>query len=134
MLAELRRLEYPIVFIRPGTDLPRDADDRQTAENMRPLVVEAARLGFAVGVCPSIPDVSGVRLSAAAAAMLVEGPGGERIVAAKVTQADYESSTLEFLQHPALARLKIVQGWDTFLARAFTTARDSTPRAASGAA
>jgi hypothetical protein len=66
----------------------------------------------------SIPDVSGLPLSAGAAALLVEGPGGDHIVAAKVTEASYESSTLRFLRHAQLRRLKIVQGWDPFLARA----------------
>ncbi|MBW3598453.1 MAG: hypothetical protein KY475_14425 [Planctomycetes bacterium] len=36
----------------------------------------------------------------------------------KVTEADYEASTLRFLQHADLKRLKIVQGWDPHLARA----------------
>ena len=49
---------------------------------------------------------------------LVEGPGGDAIVAVKVTEASYEESTLTFLQHPALNHLRIVQGWDPHLARA----------------
>jgi dihydrodipicolinate synthase/N-acetylneuraminate lyase len=66
----------------------------------------------------SIPDVSGVPMSPAVAARLVAGPGGERIVAVKVTEANYEQSTLRFLEDSRLAHLKIVQGWDPHLARA----------------
>ena len=117
LVMELKQLRYPVVFVRPGRDLPRAATDQQVAANMRPIVEQSAKLGLAVGVY-SIPDVSGVPLSAAAAALLVAGPGGDHIVAAKVTEANYETSTLRFLQHPALKSLKIVQGWDTHLARA----------------
>ena len=117
LLAELRGLGYPVVFFRPGNDLPRDASDEAVAASLAPLVREAARLELAVGIY-SIPDVSGVRLTADAAARLVAGPGGDHIVAAKVTEAVYETSTLRYLEHPALKHLKIVQGWDTHLARA----------------
>jgi dihydrodipicolinate synthase/N-acetylneuraminate lyase len=89
---------------------------------MQPLVAEAARRGLAVGVY-SIPDVSGVPLRPAAARLLVAGPGGENIVAVKVTEANYEQSTLQFLQDEKLAHLKIVQGWDPHLARALQDGR-----------
>ncbi len=59
-----------------------------------------------------------MRLSAAAVAQLLAAPGGEKIVAAKITEANYPQSTLAYLQHPDLARLKIVQGWDPFIAHA----------------
>lgn len=117
LVRELREWGYPVVFVRPGTNLPRDASDAAVASNMGPLVEAAAGAGLAVGVY-SIPDVSGVRLTPHAAAQLVQGPGGEKIVAVKVTEANYESSTLRFLEHPALCHLKIVQGWDPHLARA----------------
>ena len=117
LLDLLRDLHYPIVFFRPGTNLPPTADDRQVAGNLSPLVAAAAERGFAVGVY-SIPDVSGVKLTAAATVMLLQGDGGTRIVAAKVTEANYDDSTLQFLRHPELRRLKIVQGWDPYLARA----------------
>jgi dihydrodipicolinate synthase/N-acetylneuraminate lyase len=81
------------------------------------LIEIAANLGLPIGVY-SIPDVSGVRLTANATAMLVAGEAGKSIVAAKITEANYDNSTLEYLNHPALARLKIVQGWDPFIARA----------------
>jgi dihydrodipicolinate synthase/N-acetylneuraminate lyase len=77
----------------------------------------ADEVGLPVGLY-SIPDVSGLPLSADAAAKLVQGPAGRRIVAIKVTEPDFETSTLRFLEHPALAHLKIVQGWDPHLARA----------------
>lgn len=108
---------YDVAFVRPGRDLPPEADDALVVENMRPAVEAAAEAGLAVGLY-SIPDVSGVPLRPAAAVQLVQSPWGARIVAIKVTEADYDTSTLEFLRDERLARLKIVQGWDPHLARA----------------
>lgn len=117
LLEQLRELQYPIVFFRSGNDLPREASDAAIAASLQPLVAAAAQREFAIGLY-TIPDVSGVRLTAAAVAQLLESPGGERIVAAKVTEANYQQSTLTYLQHPRLKRLKIVQGWDPFIALA----------------
>lgn len=124
LLAELADLAYPVVFVRPGTNLAAAATDVEVAATIRPIVDAAAKRGLAVGVY-SIPDVSGVRLSADATAMLVNGPGGDHIVAAKITEADYDASTRSFLEHPKLRHLKIVQGWDPHLARAL---REGGPR------
>lgn len=109
--------DYRVVYLRPGTNLPKDASDDAVVANMRPLVKQIATANLAVGLY-SIPDVSGVAMSPEAAAKLIAGPGGERIVAIKVTEASYERSTQRFLEHPVLAKYKIVQGWDTHLARA----------------
>lgn len=114
MLADLG---YPVAFVRPGRDLPAHANDEAVAANMRPVVEAAAERGMAVGLY-SIPDVSGVAMSPAAAALLVKSTVGSSIIAVKVTEADYASSTLRFLDHPGLTHLKIVQGWDPHLARA----------------
>ncbi|WP_233216465.1 dihydrodipicolinate synthase family protein [Blastopirellula marina] len=108
---------YPVAFIRPGTNLPAYATEMQIVENMRPLVEMIAAAGMAVGVY-SIPDVSGVRLPVAVTEKLLDVPGGDAIVAAKITEADYLSSTREYLLSPRLAKLKIVQGWDPHLAQA----------------
>lgn len=113
----LAELGYAVAFVRPGTGLPADTTDRQVAENMQPAVAAAAEAGLAVGLY-SIPDVSGTRMTPDAAAKLLAGPDGERIVAIKVTEADYDASTLRFLKDSRLSRLKIVQGWDPHLARA----------------
>jgi len=113
----LAQLGYAVAFVRPGRGLAADSSDLHVAENMRTTVAAAASAGLAVGLY-SIPDVSGVRMTPDAAAMLLDVRGGERIVAIKVTEADYEASTLRFLKDPRLARLKIVQGWDPHLARA----------------
>lgn len=113
----LAELNYPVIFVRPGTNLPRNASDQVIAQNMRSLVEMAAACGMAVGLY-SIPDVSGLAMSPSAAAELVHGPGGESIVAIKVTEADYDQSTARFLADSRLAHLKIVQGWDPHLARA----------------
>jgi dihydrodipicolinate synthase/N-acetylneuraminate lyase len=113
----LAELGYAVAFVRPGRDLAAEASDEEVAANMRPEVIAAAEAGLAVGLY-SIPDVSGVAMRPAAAALLISGPGGERIVAIKVTEADYEASTGRFLRDERLARLKIVQGWDPHLAQA----------------
>lgn len=117
LAALLARLGYAAVFVRPGRDLPAGASDEQVAANMQPVVEAIAKSGLPVGLY-SIPDVSGVAMTPAAAALIVAGPGGDKVVAIKVTEAAYEKSTLLFLKDPRLARLKIVQGWDTHLARA----------------
>jgi dihydrodipicolinate synthase/N-acetylneuraminate lyase len=117
LVALLKELQYPIAFVRPGTNLSKSASESEVAANMRPLVEQLAHSGRAVGLY-SIPDVSGVPMTCNTAAELVAGPGGQRVVAIKVTEAGYESSTLRFLNDPRLARLKIVQGWDPHLARA----------------
>jgi len=113
----LKESSYPIVFFRPGTDLAAGAGDDAVVRNLSPLVWEAADQGLAIGLY-SIPDVSGMPLSAEAAVQLVNGPGGDHIVAVKITEADFDTSTARFLAHPGLKHLKIVQGWDPHLARA----------------
>jgi len=110
---------FDVGFIRPGTDLPKgEATDQMVADNMRPLVQMIGDAGMAVG-CYSISDVSGNRLSADALAMLVKGKGGDNIVACKLTELSYETSTLECLAHKDLKHLKMVQGWDMYISRAF---------------
>jgi dihydrodipicolinate synthase/N-acetylneuraminate lyase len=122
--AESRRLiellkanNYPIGYVRPGTDLPANASDEAIAENMQFIVQELGTQGLAIGVY-SIPDVSGVPLTPHAVAQLVSSRYGDRIVAVKVTEANYEQSTARFLAEPSLRHLKIVQGWDPHLATA----------------
>ncbi|WP_425618723.1 dihydrodipicolinate synthase family protein [Anatilimnocola sp. NA78] len=117
LLNVLAELGYAVVFVRPGTNLGPNPSDAAVAENMRPIVEGAAKRGLAVGLY-SISDVSGYPMSTDVAAELVAGPGGNSIVAIKVTEANYENSTLKFLDDPRLAHLKIVQGWDPHLARA----------------
>lgn len=108
---------YPIVFFRPGNDLPANADTNQVADSLAPLVESAAKRGLAVGLY-SISDVSGLPLTPETVAELVQRPGGDHIVAVKVTESDYETSTVGFLTHVELKNLKIVQGWDPFLSQA----------------
>lgn len=108
---------YPVVFLRPGTDLPAGENDAGVVKQLAPLVAMAAERELAIGLY-TIPDVSGVSLTAEAAAQLIQKKGGENIVAIKVTEADYKNSTARFLAHPQLKRLKIVQGWDPHLVHA----------------
>ncbi len=110
-------LGYSVVFVRPGTNLGRDATETEIVDNVKPIIEKVARRGLAVGVY-SIPDVSGVRLTPDATIRLLSCPGGDSIVAVKITEGDYEKSTLDYLRRPELARLKIVQGWDPHLAAA----------------
>ena len=86
-------------------------------ENLQPLVKRASELQLPIGLY-SISDVSGVPLTAQVTQQLVDGPGGDSIVAVKVTEASYEDSTQTFLERPGLSHLRIVQGWDPHLARA----------------
>ena len=127
LIALLAELGFPVVFVRPGRDLAPSATDAEVVANMRPLVAAGAACGLAVGVY-SIPDVSGLPLTPTATAMLLAGPGGDRIVAVKVTEANYDSSTLRFLEHPELRHLKVVQGWDPHLARALQDGPRFDPR------
>jgi dihydrodipicolinate synthase/N-acetylneuraminate lyase len=113
----LAELKFALVFVRPGRDLAPTSAADEVAANMRPVVQAIAEAGLAVGLY-SIPDVSGLAMTPDAAAKLVAGPNGQRIVAIKVTEASYEGSTVRFLADPRLAHLKIVQGWDPHLARA----------------
>jgi len=108
---------FPVVFLRPGTNLPAGADDKTVSQQLSPLIAAAAVRGLAVGLY-TIPDVSGLPLTPGAAARLVTMSGGDNIVAIKVTEADYDNSTARFLAHPDLRHLKIVQGWDPHIRRA----------------
>lgn len=117
LLDVLAGADYPVVFLRPGTNLPAGAGTEQVVENLAPLIENAASRGLAVGLY-SIPDVSGLPLTPEAAARLCAVPGGDHVVAVKITEADYEASTGRFLAHPDLKHLKIVQGWDPHLGRA----------------
>lgn len=117
LLGRLASQGYPVVFLRPGTDLDPTDGDKAVQEQLTPLIAAAADHGLAIGLY-SISDVSGQPLSADVAARLVDEPGGDHIVAIKVTETDYSASTARFLAHPALQRLKIVQGWDPHISRA----------------
>lgn len=117
LAALLADLGYAVAFVRPGRQLSAGASEDAIVADMQPAVAAAAQAGLAVGLY-SIPDVSGVPMSPSVAARLLKSPGGDRIVAIKVTEASYEKSTLRFLQEARLAHLKIVQGWDPHLARA----------------
>jgi dihydrodipicolinate synthase/N-acetylneuraminate lyase len=115
--ALLAGLGYAVAFIRPGRGFTAGATEKDVVANMAPAVEAASEAGLAVGLY-SIPDVSGVPMSPNVATRLVAGPGGDRIVAIKVTEANYEASTLKFLEDQRLVHLKIVQGWDPHIARA----------------
>lgn len=108
---------YRVGFVRPGSGMGSSADAAEIAENMMPAVRALAEAGLAVGLY-SIPDVSGIAMPVDSVKAILESNHGDRIVAVKVTESDYEQSTQRFLNEPMLARIKIVQGWDPHLARA----------------
>jgi dihydrodipicolinate synthase/N-acetylneuraminate lyase len=113
----LAELGYAVGFVRPGRDLSPAATTDDVVANMQPLVESLGNAGLAVGLY-TIPDVSGLPMTPDVAARLVAGSCGQPIVAIKITEANYEASTLRFLRDERLTRLKIVQGWDPHLARA----------------
>jgi len=113
----LAESDYPVVFLRPGNNLADDADDVDVCRQLAPLVALAAGARLAIGLY-TIPDISGLPLSPCAAARLVNLPGGQNIVAIKVTEPDYQNSTARFLAEKDLQHLKIVQGWDPHIERA----------------
>lgn len=117
LAGRLAELNYAVAFVRPGNNLAPQATADEVVANMQPVVQAIAEAGLAVGLY-SIPDVSGLPMTPDVAARLVAGAGGERVVAIKVTEANYDNSTLGFLTERKLAHLKIVQGWDPHLARA----------------
>lgn len=116
-LIEEIRLTYPVAFIRPATNSPANMSSAELVAQIAPLQKLIAESGMLVGLY-SIPDVSGVRLGPETVVRLLDQPGGDKIVAIKITESSYEESTLRFLNEPKLNRLKIVQGWDPFIARA----------------
>ncbi len=118
---------YAVAFVRPGRDLPQEATDEQVAANLLPACEAIASAGLAVGLY-SIPDVSGLALSPTAVRLVLGALRSKQLdqhlVAIKVTEASYASSTAKFLAAPDLTRLKIVQGWDPHLARALLDGPD----------
>ena len=107
---------FEIAFVRPGTDLDARASDSQVAANMDSACRAIADADLALGVY-SIPDVSGLPLRPDAVAE-IQQTFGEHLVAIKVTESNYQQSTGAFLSDGRLVDLKIVQGWDPFLANA----------------
>ncbi|MBA63418.1 MAG: hypothetical protein CMJ76_13755 [Planctomycetaceae bacterium] len=107
---------FDIAFVRPGTNLDADATCQEVSRDMQSACQAVVEADLALGVY-SIPDVSGVPLGTDAVADLQQ-VFGQHLVAVKVTEADYQSSTKKFLTDQRLQDLKIVQGWDPFLANA----------------
>jgi dihydrodipicolinate synthase/N-acetylneuraminate lyase len=123
----LAELGYAVAFVRPGSDLSPQATTDEVIANMQPVVQALAEAGLAVGLY-SIPDVSGLPMTPDVAAALIAGPGGNQIVAIKVTEANYDGSTARFLSDARLSHLKIVQGWDPHLARALREGKSHDTR------
>jgi putative radical SAM enzyme (TIGR03279 family) len=99
----LAELDYTVAFVRPGRGISPQASSEEIAANMRPAVQAAAEAGLAVGLY-SIPDVSGVPMSADVAALLVAGSSGDRIVA--INGAPLRDA-IDFHFHAGDARLSL---------------------------
>ena len=107
---------FEIAFVRPGNNLAPNASDQEVVENMQSAMSAIAEADLAMGVY-SIPDVSGLPLRPDAVAQ-IQKQFGDHLVAVKVTESSFENSTRRFLEDSRLDELKIVQGWDPFLADA----------------
>ena len=115
-VATLVDADFDIAFVRPGTDLNSTATSQEISLNMQSACQAVVDADLALGVY-SIPDVSGVALGTDSVAD-IQQRFGQHLVAVKVTEADYQSSTKQFLEDQRLQNLRIVQGWDPFLANA----------------
>lgn len=131
---------YGIVWTRRGTHLPKNASDRDVAGALFPFARAAVDHEMPFGVY-SISTVDGAPLRASSAALLIKQLGKEAskfLVAIKITESDFETSTQQYLDHPSMEGKKIVQGWDAFYTRALQAGSrpDGTNRcgATSGAA
>lgn len=123
LMTKLAEWGYHVAMIRPATGLNATTSLQEIVEGIRPWMEAAAEAGLAVGLY-SISNVSGAPLTPEAVARLMNSPGGDRIVAVKVTEENYESSTGAFLHDRRFARLKIVQGWDPHIGRALREGYD----------
>jgi len=119
LLVQLAQLDYGIVWTRRGSILPPTASDEEVAQNMLPLVSAAIDADLPVGIY-SISTVDGAPLTPGAAAILLKmlGEKAKQVVAIKITEPNFETSTQLFLENEAFANKKIVQGWDAFYSKA----------------
>ena len=140
LMKEVKEWGYAIVWTRRGSNLPPHASDREVADNLLHFAEFAIENEVPFGVY-SISTVDGVPLHASAVKLLLEELGQEGakyLVAIKITEPVFEESTRLYLDDPAFAEKKIVQGWDVFYTRALKAGKrpDGTNQcgATSGAA
>ena len=120
LIQELHGWGYGVLWTRRGRNLSPGASDREVAEHLLPLARAAVENQMPLGIY-SISTVDGAPFRASAARSLLErlGPQDSKIVVAvKITESDFEASTRAYLDEPAFAKKKIVQGWDAFYAEA----------------
>jgi dihydrodipicolinate synthase/N-acetylneuraminate lyase len=120
LIHALKEWGYAMVWTRRGASLPVDAGDEQVADHLLALAKLAVSEEMPLGLY-SISSVDGAPLTATAARLLLERLGRKHsswVVAIKITEADFESTTLTFLKDPAFSHKKIVQGWDAHYSRA----------------
>ncbi|MEM9674966.1 MAG: hypothetical protein ACFB15_17890 [Cyclobacteriaceae bacterium] len=126
LLRKLQQLDYGIVWTRRGSQLLPKASDEEVADYMLPLVREATQMNLPVGIY-SISTVDKAPLKVGAAKLLLQKLGDElarRVVAVKITEPNFENSTLTYLNDPVFVNKKIVQGWDEFYGRALREGTD----------
>jgi dihydrodipicolinate synthase/N-acetylneuraminate lyase len=120
LIAALKQWGYDMVWMRRGRLLPADADDEAVAEHLLPTALVVVDAQMPLGLY-SISSVDGAPLTVSAARLLLQKLGRKRnpyIVAVKITEPDFDSSTLAFLHDPVFNQKKIVQGWDEHFSRA----------------
>jgi dihydrodipicolinate synthase/N-acetylneuraminate lyase len=87
---------------------------------MLPLIELAIKQEMPIGLY-SISTVDGAPLTVNTARLILQKLGKKHahyVVAVKITEADFENSTMTYLHEPAFRHKKIVQGWDEHYARA----------------
>jgi dihydrodipicolinate synthase/N-acetylneuraminate lyase len=120
LLQALQGWNYAIVWTRRGATLPADASDDAVADAMLPLIELAIKQEMPIGLY-SISTVDGAPLTVNTARLILQKLGKKHahyVVAVKITEADFENSTMTYLHEPAFRHKKIVQGWDEHYARA----------------
>jgi dihydrodipicolinate synthase/N-acetylneuraminate lyase len=120
LLQALQNWNYAMVWTRRGSTLAADAGDEAVADAMLPLIELAIKHDMPIGLY-SISTVDGAPLTVEAARLILQKLGkkhAQYVVAVKITEADFENSTMAYLREPAFRHKKIVQGWDEHYGRA----------------
>ncbi len=120
LLQAMRDWNYAMVWTRRGSTLPADASDAAVADYIMPLIELAVEHEMPIGLY-SISTVDGAPLTVDVGRLLLQKLGKKHshyLVAVKITEADFDNSTMAYLREPAFRHRKIVQGWDEHYARA----------------
>jgi dihydrodipicolinate synthase/N-acetylneuraminate lyase len=120
LIRKISNWQYGIIWSRRGSHLSPKASDSEVAKGLYQFAQTAIDNGIPFGVY-SISTVDGAPLTAESVVILnkmLGKEGSQYLVAIKITESDFESSTIKFLNCNELQNKKIVQGWDSFYKRA----------------